>query len=289
MPREAAVIVEDLHFAYPPLQPGGAPIPVLRGVDLRVGGGECLAVMGPTGDGKTTLCLALNGLVPQATGGDFRGRVIVEGMDTREHTVAELSQQVGLVFQDAEAQLFSMTVEDEVAFGLESMGLPRPEMVERIAWALEVVRLTGLEDRSPLQLSGGQKKRLAIASVLAMRPPLLVLDEPTAGLDPVGKTEVLSVVETLRRDAETTVILVEQDPEVVAAFADRVVVLGEGRVVMEGSPRQVFPQVEAMHGLGLGVPQVSELAHTFNVHEGTDFRLLDVEEAQGALEVFFFG
>ncbi|MFQ6015814.1 MAG: energy-coupling factor ABC transporter ATP-binding protein [Anaerolineae bacterium] len=277
------VTIEDLHFYYPPLWIEGEPIPVLRGIDLEVRRGEFVAIMGPTGCGKTTLCLALNGLVPQATGGDFRGRVIVGGLDTRHHTVAELSTTVGLVFQDAESQLFNMTVADEVAFGLESLGVPWSEMVERIAWALEVVRLTGLEDRSPLQLSGGQKKRLAIASVLAMRPPLLVLDEPTAGLDPIGKTEVLSVIRTLRQDAETTVVLVEQDPEVVAAFADRVVVLGDERIVMEGSPRQIFPQVERMHGLGLGVPQVSELAHTFNVHEGTDFRLLSVEEAQQRL------
>lgn len=283
MGDQALVLIEDLHFAYPPLRPGGEPVPVLRGVDLQVEAGECLAVMGPTSAGKTTLCLALNGLVPQATGGDFQGRVVVAGRDTRQHPVAELSQMAGLVFQDPEAQLFSMSVEEEVAFGLESLGVPRSVMAERIAWALDVVRLEGLRDRSPHQLSEGQKKRLATAAVLAMRPTLLILDEPTAGLDPAGKVEVLRVVAELKRLEGTTVILVEQDPEVVAAFADRVVVLDEGRIVRGGPPRTIFSDVEALHRLGLAAPQVSELAYRLNHGEGTDFAFVTEAEAYQAL------
>lgn len=280
---QPAVLIEDLYFAYPPLQTGGEPVVVLRGVDLQVPAGECLAIMGPTGGGKTTLCLALNGLVPQATDGEFSGRVAVAGLDTRQHPVARLSQVAGLVFQDPEVQLFSISVEEEVAFGLESQGVPRPDMAEHVTWALDVVRLAEVRDRSPHQLSGGQKKRLAIAAVLAMRPTILILDEPTAGLDPAGRVEVLEVVAELKRLEGTTVILVEQEPEVVAAFADRVVVLNQGRIVREGSPRAVLSDVAGLHGLGLSVPQVSELAHRLNQLAGTGFAFITETEAYQTL------
>jgi energy-coupling factor transport system ATP-binding protein len=275
--------VENLDYAYPPLTPGGEPIPVLKGVDLRVRKGEFLALMGPTGAGKTTLCLTLNGILPHLLGGAFEGRVVVAGMDTRDHGPGQMSRQVGLVFQDAESQLFNMTVEDEVAFGLESLGLSPSEMEERITWALEVVRLTGLRQRHPLQLSGGQKKRLAIATVLAMRPPVLVLDEPVTGLDPLGRHEVLSVIEKLKRKEEATVVMVEQDAEAVMAWADRVVIMERGRLVLEGSPRQVFSQVEALHDWGLAVPQMSELAHLFNRRQGTSFHFTTEDEAFSTL------
>jgi len=274
--------VEDLHYAYPPLTPGGEPIPVLKGVDLRVQKGEFLALMGPTGAGKTTLCLTLNGILPHLVGGTFRGQVVVAGMDTRDHGPGEMSRQVGLVFQDPESQLFNMTVEDEIAFGLESLGLSPSEMEERIAWALEVVRLTVLRKRHPLQLSGGQKKRLAIATVLAMRPQVLVLDEPVTGLDPLGRHEVLSVIEKLKREEEVTVVMVEQDAEAVMAWADHVVIMEQGQPVLEGSPRQVFSRVEALHDWGLAVPQMSELAHLFNRRQGTTFHFATEDEACSA-------
>jgi cobalt transport protein ATP-binding subunit len=277
------VIVEGLHYAYPPLTPGGEPIPVLKGVDLWVRKGEFLALMGPTGVGKTTLCLTLNGILPHLMGGTFEGKVIVAGMDTRDHGPGQMSRQVGLVFQDPESQLFNMTVEDEVAFGLEGLGLSPTEMEERIAWALEVVRLSGLRKRHPLQLSGGQKKRLAIATVLAMRPQVLVLDEPVTGLDPLGRHEVLSVVEQLKRESETTIIMVEQDAEAVMAWADRVAIMEGGRLVLEGSPRQVFSQVESLHGWGLAVPQMGELAHLFNRRGGTSFHFVTEDEACSTL------
>ncbi|MFQ5811992.1 MAG: ABC transporter ATP-binding protein [Anaerolineae bacterium] len=276
-------MVEDLHYAYPPLTPGGEQIPVLKGVNLRVQRGEFLALMGPTGAGKTTLCLTLNGILPHLMGGIFEGKVVVAGMDTRDHGPGEMSCQVGLVFQDPESQLFNMTVEDEVAFGLESLGLSSSEMEERITWALEVVRLSGLRKRHPLQLSGGQKKRLAIATVLAMRPQVLVLDEPVTGLDPLGRHEVLSVIEKLKREEEATVVMVEQDAEAMMAWADRVVIMERGRLVLEGSPRQVFSQVESLHDWGLAVPQMSELAHLFNRRQATSFHFITEDEACSAL------
>jgi energy-coupling factor transport system ATP-binding protein len=239
--------------------------------------------MGPTGVGKTTLCLILAGLVPQVTGGELKGRVVIAGLDTRRRSAAELSRVLGLVFQDAESQLFNMTVEDEVAFGLESLGLSPAEMEKRIAWALAVVRLQGLRSRHPLQLSGGQKKRLTIATVLAMRPQVLVLDEPVTGLDPLGRHEVLSVVEELKRESETTIIMVEQDAEAVMAWADRVVIMEQWGLALEGSPRQVFSQVESLHDRGLAVPQMSELAHLFNQRQGTSFHFMAEAEACSTL------
>jgi len=250
---------------------------------LRVQKGEFLALMGPTGVGKTTLCLTLNGILPHLLRGSFEGKVIVAGMDTREHGPGQMSRQVGLVFQDPESQLFNMTVEDEVAFGLESLGLSPSEMEERIAWALEVVRLPELRKRHPLQLSGGQKKRLAIATVLAMRPQVLVLDEPVTGLDPLGRHEVLAVIEKLKTEEETTIVMVEQDVEAVMAWADRVAIMEQGQLVLEGRPRQVLSQVEALHDWGLAVPQMSELAHLFNQRQGTSFHFTTEDEACFAL------
>lgn len=250
--------VEDLHYTYPPPIPDQqSPAPALRGIDLDIERGEFVAVMGPTGAGKTTLSLSLSGLVPHATGGVIRGDVWVDGRNTKRCSVADLATVVGHVFQDSESQLFNMSVEDEAAFGPESLGVPADKIERRIDWALGVVGLEGLRQRSPATLSGGQQRRLAIASVLAMRPSVLVMDEPTAGLDPLGRQAVLSVITDLRRQG-TAVVMTTQDPDA-AAFADRLVVLEAGEIALAGAPREVFSQVERMHNFGLDVPQVTEI------------------------------
>ena len=277
MPRPI-IRIEGLHYAYPPVVPGGLPVTALRGIDLEVAPGEFLAVMGPTGAGKTTLCLALNGLVPHATGGTFRGDVWVRERNTKSHPVAALATEVGLVFQDAESQLFNMTVEDEVAFGPESLGLPVDEIERRLEWALDAVGLAGLRARSPASLSGGQQRRLAIAAVLAMHPSILVLDEPTAGLDPLGRREVLRIIAALRRRG-TTVIMATQDADAVAELADRVIVLEAGHIALEGTPQEVFAHVERLHALGVDVPQMAELSHRLGIHPPC----LTVEQAARAL------
>ncbi|NLE46735.1 MAG: ABC transporter ATP-binding protein, partial [Chloroflexi bacterium] len=153
------IIISDLHFSYPPLVLGQPPVSVLRGINLTISRGEFVSIMGPTGVGKTTLCLALNGIVPQSTGGVFRGDVWIGERNTKENPVATLAATVGIVFQDPESQFFNMTVEDEVAFGPESLGVPSSEIAERIAWALDMVGMSAFRRRSPLQLSGGQKQR----------------------------------------------------------------------------------------------------------------------------------
>ena len=277
------IIIRDLHYAYPPLVPGGEPVVALRSIDLQVEEGEFLALMGRIGAGKTTLCLTLNGLVPHATGGVIRGDVIVLGRNTKEHTVADLAAHVGLVFQNPEEQLFHMRVEDEVAFGPENLGLPREEIGQRVTWALQVVGLEDLRHRSPLTLSGGEKQRVAIAAVLAMRPRILVLDEPTASLDPRGAAEVFATLRELRRKMPLTIVMATQNSEWVAEQADRLVVLDQGRIALLGSPDELLSQVERLHGLGVKVPQVAEAATQLNARLGTTFRFTRLDDAERAL------
>jgi energy-coupling factor transporter ATP-binding protein EcfA2 len=258
-------------------------VSVFRGLDLHIDSGEFVSIMGPTGVGKSTLCLTLNGIVPHSTGGVFRGDVIVEGLNTKETGVATLASQVGIVFQDPESQFFNMTVEDEVAFGPESLGVEPAVIAERIEWALDIVGMQAYRRRSPFHLSGGQKQRVAIASILAMKPRILVLDEPTSGLDPVGKADVFRVVRELKRQQGMTIIMVEQEAETIAEFSERLIVLWDGNVAMDGTPREVFAQVTALEGCGLAIPQVSQLAHLHNGQWGTDYDFIRLDEAYAVL------
>lgn len=279
----AHVSVTNLWFAYPPAPPEEQPDWTLRGVELRAEPGEFLSIMGPTDAGKSTLAMALGGIIPQSTGGRIRGEVTVAGLNTRGHSVADLARRVGLLFQDPEMQFFNLSVETEVAFGLESLGLPRPQMAERISWALQLVGLQGLEDRSPLALSGGQKQRAALAAVLAMQPGVLVLDEPTASLDPQGQQEIFEVLDRLRRGGDMTVILFSNDSDRVAQFSDRVAVLAQGRVVLQGTPAEVFAEHQLLQELGLAVPQMLEVARCLNRELGTDYAFLGLDQATAAL------
>jgi len=239
--------------------------------------------MGPIGAGKSTLCQAIAGLVPHAWGGTFGGHVLVEGLDTRHVEPADLCRRVGLVFQDPETQLFNVSVEDEVAFGPESLALPRDEIARRIDWALSVVHLADCRHRSPRQLSGGQKQRLAIAAALATRPAILVLDEPTASLDPRGSREVYQVIAELRRSGDLTVVLVEQDAERVAEFADRVAVLAEGKIAALGSPAEVFAAPGLPERPGVAPPPVCELAARLRTDEPDLPPIVTLADAERAL------
>lgn len=279
MRLSSIVTVESFGYAYPALHPEEEEVWVLQSVDFEIEEGEFVSIMGPTGVGKTTLCLALNGIVPQSTGGVIKGNITVDGLNTKRTPVPDLAQRVGLVFQEPETQLFSMSVESEVAFGLESLGFPPEEIEERVEWALSVVGMSEFRKRSPFNLSGGQKQRTAIASILAMTPKILVLDEPTASLDPLGKTEVFSVVRELRQRRGMTIIMVEFESERIAEFSDRVIVLRDGRLELEGTPDSVFSQVVLMEEIGLAVPQVSELAHCLNRQHGTEYIFTQLEEA----------
>jgi energy-coupling factor transporter ATP-binding protein EcfA2 len=258
---------------------------VIDRLDLRVRQGEWLAVMGANDAGKTTLCLLLAGLAPYLTGGEMEGRITVANRDTLDHPPPALADAVGFVFQEPEMQLFNPTVEAEVAWGLENLGLPVPEILARLDEALTLLRLDQLRRRATGELSGGEKKRLALASVLAMRPSLLILDEPMGGLDPVGRKEVLDALSRLHRDRSTTILMTESDPEAVAVFADRMVVLDQGRIAMEGPPRSLFHQPDRLAALGVAVPQMARVAATLNQRLSTTFDFLTLDEAQQALAV----
>ena len=278
----SAILLEDLCFSYPPVLPEGLPVEVLRSLSLAVPSGQALALMGPTSSGKTTLALILAGLAPEMTGGTLRGQAWVDGLDATQTPAAQLSAHLGLVFQEPERQLFNMTVADEVAFGLEGLAMPPAEIAARVTWALERVGLgdPDLLDRAPWQLSGGQQKRLAIATILALRPPILLLDEPMAGLDPLGRREVAAVLRELKQTAGATVVVIDKDAEFVARWAERLVVLADGQIVLDGPPEEVFRQVNRLHDLGVAVPQIAELAARLRA-EGEDVAFLTAQAAAG--------
>jgi energy-coupling factor transport system ATP-binding protein len=253
---EPIVHVDRLSFRYP-----GAPSLALRDVSFTVEQGECLALMGATGAGKTTLCLALTGIVPQFFGGELYGTVRVAGLDTLAHPVSTLARTVGIVFQDPEMQLTATSVEHEVAFALENLCLKTTEIRKRIDEVLPAVGLAGLEKKHPHALSGGQKQRLAIAAALALKPRLLVLDEPTSQLDPVGAAEVFALIRMLNRELGITVIVASHQSEEVAEFADRVALLDNGRLIRLAPTRQFFQDVTFLTNHRIRPPQVTAFFH----------------------------
>src|SRR5918995_78785 len=248
---EPAVSVRGLTYRY-----RGQREPALNGVNLEVAEGEFVVVMGPSGAGKSTLCVSLNGLIPHFFRGRMEGEVRIRGRSTREGKVGEFAREVGLVFQDFEAQLFSTNVALEVAFGPENLGVEREEMVRRVESVLKRVRLEGFEGRQPATLSGGQKQRLAIASVLSVEPRILCLDEPTTDVDPLGKLEVFEVAAELKRRDDVTLIVVEHEIEE-TLDADRIVVLQEGKVIADRPAREVLRDVDLLTESGVMPLQVA--------------------------------
>jgi energy-coupling factor transport system ATP-binding protein len=234
--------------------------PALDGISLEVAHGDSLVIMGPTEAGKSTLAATVNGLVPQFFKGRFKGTVTVLGRNTKETTVAELSARVGIVFQDFEAQIFSTNVELEVAFGPENLGLPREEIARRVDENLGRVGLSGFKNRSPASLSGGQKQKLAIASVLALKPDLLVMDEPTTDLDPESKKEISRITEELRLRHQMTLITVEQESEEVFN-ATNILLLKEGRIAGYGPASQLLRRIDLLEEVGVMPPAISAYFH----------------------------
>jgi energy-coupling factor transporter ATP-binding protein EcfA2 len=253
----AVIKVENLTYAYPTSRDF-----VLKNISFEVQRGEVLAVIGPNGAGKSTLLKSLNGLVPHFYGGRYGGRVIVAGHEVLKTPISTLSTKVGFVFQDPEDQIsgLALTVWEEVAFGLMMLGHPREIIEERVREAIDYVGLKGLENRSPFELSGGEMQRLAIATVLAVKPEVIVMDEPTAQLDPLGKFEVLSVVRRLAEEG-ATIVIAEHEIEDVVYFADKMLLLDNGRAVAYGDAREVVAMVDELKSRGVDPPSVTELAH----------------------------
>lgn len=244
--------IRNLSFSY-----AGAQRKSLNNVSIQIERGDFVVITGPSGCGKTTLCRCLNGLVPNFYTGDLSGEVLVCGKSIRKESTGSLSRHVGFVFQNPENQLFSLTVERDVAFGPENLGLVREETRRRMEWALKATGVEELRDRAPYELSGGQQQRVAIASVLAMRPEIIVLDEPTSFLDPKSSQEILQVVARLNKDLGITVFLVEHRLDLATRHSNRVVVMDKGSIVLDGLPEDVYN--ERAHLIGIGMPKVTVL------------------------------
>jgi energy-coupling factor transporter ATP-binding protein EcfA2 len=274
----------NVAYAYPPLAPGLPSPVVLRDVSLRVEAGEFVALMGRTGAGKSTLCMCLNGVVPQSTGGRLTGAISVLGHDPRQVPTARLAREVALVYQDAECQLIMPTVEEEVAFGPGNLGIDRAEIAERVAWALRLVGIEELCHRPPSQLSGGQMQRVAIAANLAMLPRLLILDEPFAGLDPAGRRQVANAICRLRAEREIAVLLATTNAEIAAETADRIAILDDGCIALDSPPADAFAHTEIIAKTGVGRPSVTELAAALNRELGTAYAWTTLPQARDDLE-----
>ncbi|MGP0128740.1 MAG: ABC transporter ATP-binding protein [cyanobacterium endosymbiont of Rhopalodia musculus] len=251
--------LENVSYLYP-----NSSKPVLENISLNIAQGEFLGIVGPTGAGKTTLCLTLNGIIPQFYGGRFFGYVTVGGLDTIKQTVSTLAQYVGVVFEDPETQLLSTSVENEIAFALENLLVEPDEIITRIPQVLAAVRLEGTEKKHPQELSGGQKQRLAIAAALALQPKLLILDEPTSQLDPIGSQEVFATVKELNQELGVTIVMVSHAAEEMAEFSDRIALLSEGKLLFTGSPHQIYSEIELLQAQNLRPPEVAQTFYYIN-------------------------
>ena len=272
-----AITVENLTFAYPPAEDQVA-VPIFDGLSLTIEAGSFVAVLGHNGCGKSTLAKQCNAiLLPSG------GSVTVFGMDTaQEELLFEIRRTVGMVFQNPDNQIVSNVVEEDVAFAPENLGVPPKEIRERVDEAVRIVGMEDYREHAPHLLSGGQKQRVAIAGVIAMRPRCIVLDEPTAMLDPQGRRDVLDTIKRLNREGITIVLITHHMPE--ASEAQRVIVMEEGRIAADGTPKEVFSQVELLRQVGLSVPDTTALLYALN-QSGYDFPLdaLSVEECAQAL------
>jgi energy-coupling factor transport system ATP-binding protein len=268
--------LENVNYEY---KSSEGEFMALKGINLEVKKGEFLVVLGHNGSGKSTLAKLINALLLPTS-----GKVYVNGMDTTdEEKIWDIRRTAGMVFQNPDNQIVATIVEEDVAFGPENQGIEPREIRKRVDKALEIVEMTKYKKHAPHLLSGGQKQRIAIAGILAMNPECIILDEPTAMLDPTGRSEVMKTVRKLNKEQNKTIVHITHYMEE-AVEADRIVVMEEGQIVMEGTPRQVFSQVDKMKELGLDVPQVTELAHELK-KEGIDIPedILTVEELVRAL------
>lgn len=276
-----SIKVENLTHVYMPKSPFEKI--ALDNVSLDIKDGEFIALIGHTGSGKSTLIQHFNGLL-EATS----GKIIVDGVDItdKKAKLIDIRKKVGLVFQYPEYQLFEETISKDIEFGPRNLGLSDDEINNRVIKSMEMVGLDyeSYKDRSPFDLSGGQKRRVAIAGVIAMQPTTLILDEPTAGLDPKGRDDILEQIRKLHKDYNMTIIIVSHSMEDVAKIAERVIVMNGGKIELQGTPAEVFKEIDVLENIGLGVPQVTYLVRElrkkgFNISDN----VFTIEEAQKEL------
>jgi len=273
----ATIVVKDLTFTYL-----GSKKPSISDLTFSVNEGQFVILTGPSGCGKTSVCRCLNGLIPHFYSGELKGDLTVCGLSIREKSTSELARKVGFVFQNPENQLFSLSVERDVAFGPENLGLPRSETRKRVDWALEVTGISGLRYRAPYELSGGQQQRAAIAAVLAMKPEVMVLDEPTSFLDPKSAVDILKVVHDLNKTLGMTIVLVEHRLDLASQYADRVIIMDKGETILDGKPSEVLGEKARL--IGVGIPRITLLAQLLQ-KDGLSFTSIpiSVEDASVAI------
>ena len=249
----AIIETKALSYTYP-----GATKQSITDISIKIEKGEFTLITGPSGCGKTTLCRCFNGLIPHFYQGEMKGQTKVAGLNITEHPIYELAKHVGLVFQNPENQLFALSVEKDVAFGLENFGVPRDEMRKKVDWALQLTGINDLRERAPHELSGGQQQRVAIASVLAMQPEVIVLDEPTSFLDPLSAKRIFEVIHQLNKNLGTTVVLVEHRLDLTARYANHIIIMNDRKVALDGDPRTILRSEEARL-IGVGIPKATRL------------------------------
>ena len=271
----AVIKTSDLTYSYP-----GATKPSIEKVSLTINKGDFVILTGPSGCGKTTLCRCFNGLIPHFYNGTLEGKITVAGLDVADHQIHQLANYVGLVFQNPENQLFALSVEKDVAFGLENFAVSRDEMRKQVDWALKMAGITELAERPPHELSGGQQQRVAIASVLAMKPDIMILDEPTSFLDPVGAEKIFEVINDLNKKLGITIILVEHRLDLAAKYANHVIVMDEGKIALTGSPRDIFTSEKARL-IGVGIPKATKLYQHLK-QNGIDLKAVPVTPEETA-------
>jgi energy-coupling factor transporter ATP-binding protein EcfA2 len=248
--------VKNLKFDYPVQNER----PALRDINFSINRGEFIGIMGPSGAGKTTLCMILKGLIPYTVAGRLSGQIFVNGTELKKENLDKVERKVGFVFQDPEAQIIGLTIEEDLAFGPENHEWTREKMRTKIPELLESVRMEGMELRETWGLSGGQKQRIAIASALILEPDILILDEPTSELDPIGKAEVFETIHRLRTKKNITVIVVEHEIEELAELSDRIFLMNEGQLINQGTPMELFQKPDLFKKIGgERVPQISEV------------------------------
>ena len=270
------ISIKDLSFTYKDEQ-----APALKEISLDIPSGGFLGVIGPAGAGKTTLARAVSGMIPHLYPGEYYGSITVNGMDTFETSLPDLSRQVGMVFQDVDSQIISPMVEDEILYGLENFGVPEEEIPARIAEALGKIGIADLRERTIGSLSGGQRQKVAIASIAALKPQILLLDEPTGELDPRSSRQVFSFLKELNEEQGITVIIIEQKIMLLCEFAKQLAVLKEGKIVRHGNTRDVLAYAEELQEFGVNCPRVTTLSRMLTAKTGEEQPVcINLDEAE---------
>lgn len=275
--------IKDLSFTY-----AGSDKQSLANINLIVKEREFIVITGVSGCGKSTLLKCMNGLIPHFYTGNLRGEVYVLGKATKSQPTYIISQDVGMVFQNPDNQLFSLTVEGDVAFALENLGFPKDEIERRVKWAMEVLNIEDLKQLSPFDLSGGQKQKVALASVLALKPKVIMLDEPTSFLDPLSSLSLIETISSMREEAGITVIVVEHRLDLLIGYASRLIVMDEGHIVADGNPRDVLYS-DIVASLGIGMPKVVKIVKELDLPNLSIHKPLTTRELSHVIDCLLKG